>query len=268
MSNFEANIGAHDRVASKYKAIHTEIYNSIEQERIRAVLRGIVERARGEDGQRLNVLDFGSGDGNLTDAFAELDCSVVSADISKKLLNRIAERYPGGLVSTLLITEENKLELPASSVDIIGIYSVLHHVPDYLGLFEELRRVLRPGGYIYIDHENSLSFWSLSDQDARDYQKFRGHQKKGLRRFLNPFNYIDYMMRKFIDSKYQREGDIHVWPDDHIEWSLIQDEVKHWATVETYEEYLVFREGYDEHKYELACENLNDCAYMIIRKTV
>ena len=29
------------------------------------------------------------------------------------------------------------------------------HIPDYLGAIREMIRILRPGGFIYIDHESS-----------------------------------------------------------------------------------------------------------------
>ena len=28
-------------------------------------------------------------------------------------------------------------------------------------------------------------------------------------------------MKALIDPRYEREGDLHVWPDDHIEWDKI-----------------------------------------------
>jgi hypothetical protein len=28
-------------------------------------------------------------------------------------------------------------------------------------------------------------------------------------------------MKSFVDRRYEREGDLHVWADDHVEWSRI-----------------------------------------------
>ena len=45
------------------------------------------------------------------------------------------------------------------SYDMVATYSVLHHVPDYLRIVEEMARVLKPGGILYLDHEASDSYW-------------------------------------------------------------------------------------------------------------
>ena len=39
-------------------------------------------------------------------------------------------------------------------------------------------------------------------------------------------NYFDWVIRKFINPRYRREGDIHVFPDDHIEWDKIIEVVE------------------------------------------
>lgn len=44
----------------------------------------------------------------------------------------------------------------------VATYSVLHHIPDYLGVIKELIRVTKPGGIIYIDHEVNEQYWEKS----------------------------------------------------------------------------------------------------------
>lgn len=265
MSQFQANIKAHNRVAKLYKSRHTEIYNSVEQDRLKAEISNIV-KSKENSVAKLTVLDLGSGDGNLTDIFVSLGCHVISADVSEHLLNRISNRHDPMDVRTLLIEEENVIELPDNTIDIVGIYSVLHHIPNYLGIFEELHRILKPNGIVYLDHENSASFWDYSESQRKKYNEFRARESKPLSRFFNIYNYIDAFIRAFIDNKYQREGDIHVWDDDHIEWEKVRYETSNWAEVERYEEYCLFRGGYDYEDYLKHKDEFCDIALMIIKK--
>ena len=41
------------------------------------------------------------------------------------------------------------------------------------------------------------------------------------RKYLAPSNYV-HRIRRLFNPRYSNEGDIHVWPDDHIEWSRIK----------------------------------------------
>jgi ubiquinone/menaquinone biosynthesis C-methylase UbiE len=47
------------------------------------------------------------------------------------------------------------LERSNSRFDIITLSSVLHHLPNYFGTLENLTRVLKPGGVLYLTHEPS-----------------------------------------------------------------------------------------------------------------
>ena len=267
MSLFKKNILAHNRVADQYKIEHVEIYNNVEQNRLRKSLNYALRLAK-KDLKHITALDFGAGDGNLTDHLVSFGCKVISADISKSFLSRIRSRYKVEKVTTLLISEENKISLPDTSVDFIGVYSVLHHIDDYIAIFDEFRRIMKPHGIIYIDHENAASFWDYSPEQKLQYKAFLSHRKKPIGRYFKINNYVDWFIRKFINKKFQREGDIHVWEDDHIEWELIEKKIADWASVEVYKEYLLYRGGFDMDIYNSAKSRLYDMAYMVIRAKV
>lgn len=264
-SNFKKNIIKHNIVADKYMSGHKEIYNSEEQLRLFENLKKYLNLINKEN-KDIVSLDFGAGDGNLTNHLLNLDCEVISADISSKFIERLDRKYYNKKFKSLLITEENKISVNSESVDFIGVYSVLHHIDDYLKIFDEFYRVLKKDGILYIDHENSKSYWNLSSDQKKKYQKFRNHQKKPFTRYLKINNYIDWFIRKFINKKYQREGDIHVWEDDHIDWQLIEQKVLNRFEVITYEEYLLFIGGYDEEIYNQHKEMFNDMGCMVLKK--
>jgi ubiquinone/menaquinone biosynthesis C-methylase UbiE len=224
--HIDANIHAHDTISSTYERLHVEIFNAIEQERLHACLKTALNFIITSSNPKF-ALDYGSGTGNLTRHLIELGCLAVSADISTKFLEMVRTKFNYTGYSSFVMTNGRDLgAVRTDSFDLTAVYSVLHHVPDYLNIVRELIRVTRPGGVIYIDHERNDSFWERNNE----YEKFQEIAKskmpvdfKGLiRKYSSLQNYVS-RLRKIFNPRYVLEGDIHVWPDDHIEWRKIED---------------------------------------------
>lgn len=243
----DRNVRVHDRVAARYERTHDEIFNDREQSRLRESL----ERARSairNGAAPLRALDFGCGSGNLTRHLLGLGFEVVAADVSRGFLDLVERRYRGEAVTVCRIDGGGLAEMADSSFDLAATYSVLHHVPDYLGAVAEMARVVRRGGVIYIDHEHSPGYW-LDDPAYREF--VRTARRFDWRKFLVPHNYYGKLRRLLIDPKYSNEGDIHVWPDDHIEWSAIDETLAaHGFEPLFADDYLVYRAGYRADVYE------------------
>ena len=153
--------------------------------------------------------------------------------------------------------------LPNSLFDLVAAYSVLHHIPDYLGAVEELARVCKPGGVIVLDHERTEQFWkgdAVYDQFKRAASRF------DWRKYLLPSNYI-HKVRRLWNPRHTNEGDIHVWPDDHIEWPLIVELlVEKGFEVVVEEDYLVYHTLYHADVFRHFQQLCSDTRLMIFRK--
>lgn len=228
----EVNKNFHDNAATTYASVHSEIYNSIEQTRLKNKLKTLCEQLKPSTGEVLSALDFGSGAGNLSGLMLELGCSVTAVDVSENCLAEVRRRYAGygKMLKTALINGRDLSNLPTGSFDICGTYSVLHHIPDYLYAVSELVRVTKSGGIIYIDHESSEEAWSDSEARTEYLRLYRAS--------IPPLPFMDrygptallkrikVKLNKMKDPRYHEEGDIHIWPDDHIEWNLIEEKLK------------------------------------------
>jgi ubiquinone/menaquinone biosynthesis C-methylase UbiE len=258
----QANITIHDRVARVYEARHGEIFNDIEQGRLRAALTQALALVE-SDSQIRTALDFGCGSGNLTWHLLQLGAEVIACDVSSRFLELVTRRFHGQPVRTHRLNGENLSEIPSDSVDFVGAYSVLHHIPDYLGALAEMARVCRPGGVIYLDHEHSPSYW------ARDevYSQFvREATRLDWRKFCVWQNYVG-KLRRFFNPRYANEGDIHVWPDDHIEWPQIEDVlIESGCEIVRVEDYLLCRRMYRSEVYERYKDRCVDQRLMVARK--
>ena len=261
-----ANITARDRITSRYERIHGEIYNEKEQARLRGALVSALSYVC-TTGHRKKVLDFGCGAGNLTAHLTSLRCEVVACDVSQACLDLLASRQYPSKIDAVRLNGVDLSNIDDVSVDMVATYSVLHHVPDYLGIIKEFMRVLKPGGVVFIDHEAAAEFWTCSAGRTALLAEVRAKTKRRWTRFVKPENYINWFMLRFINPRYRPEGDIHVFEDDHIEWQKIAEVLTmEGANVVCEQDYLVFRQEYDEELYESHKERTSDMHLLIAVK--
>ncbi len=218
----QENIKRHDQVAEIYNNRHKEIYNPTEQKRLQTELN----QAFGEvTSVSPRVLDFGCGTGNLTEKLLPFGREVWAADVSPRMLELVEQRHPKYVeqekLRCHLLSGEFPLPFPDRHFSFIATYSVLHHVPDYLAAVRELCRLLDDGGVLYIDHEVNANYWhppvSLRLYRvliAPNYALGRiAARTKAL------FGFSEDTPE--IENQFLEEGDIHVFPDDHIDWDAI-----------------------------------------------
>ena len=265
-SDLLRNIRVHNKLAKKYERMHGEIYNDFEQSRLRNELSEAISTIK-TISQKKIAIDFGCGAGNLTRHLSNLGCDVIASDVSQGFLDLVASRSYDTNVSTIRLNGLDLKNIPNDCVDMVATYSVLHHLPDYISIFSEFMRVLKPGGVVYIDHELSEDFWSKSAAYLEFELKMKNKSKLNLRKYLIPKNYYDWLIRLFINPRYHREGDIHVFKDDHIEWNKISSNLIALGGEVVYQKkYLLFRRNYDSLIFEAYKEKINDMHLLVARK--
>lgn len=252
----------HDAVAEKYSKTHLDIFNPIEQQRLSLKLSELKNHIP----ENSMVLDFGCGSGNLTDHLIAFGYEVVSADVSQKFLDIVSARYAGNSNhSTYILKGDLALDLKGMKFNAICMYSVLHHVPNYLECLESLSHLLLPGGLLYIDHEASPEFWN----DQPMYTELQGRSrfnklKLNYKKLFTPDWYLN-RFKKIIDPRFQEEGDIHVWRDDHIEWDLVDNTLNGGGLTKIQaEDYLVYQNHYTKrlfYEYHKKVSDMRVCIY-------
>ena len=124
------------------------------------------------------VLDVGCGSGQQTVLFAESGYDVAGIDISRGLV-RVANRKLGQ--SLCLVSDACHLPFADGTFDGISCAgSTLNHIPDYGRFFDELGRVLRPGGPLFLEADNKWRpdmLWCLLSTAAGDPLGY--HEKLG-----------------------------------------------------------------------------------------
>ena len=222
----EENIERHDRIAEHYDNRHNEIFNPHEQRRIKnELLRAWNIRQT----KNKKALDFGAGTGNLSRKLLAIGAEVTAADVSAGMLKQLQEQSPREIQSqqlnTHVLSGEPRLPFADNEFGFVGAYSVLHHVPDYMNAVMEMARVVDRGGIIFLDHEALEEVYTIPKPLG-----LRIHR----RLHLPDFGISETFKRRRVpqeDAKRESrpvldEGDIHLYKDDHIEWTKIRKNLR------------------------------------------
>jgi ubiquinone/menaquinone biosynthesis C-methylase UbiE len=259
----------HDELFKTYNLKHSEIYNEIEQNRLKKIIKKLI---RLSNKRQPNILDVGAGTGNLSLKFLETKCKVIASDVSLKSLELLKKLSNNNKNLSLSLIKNENLHFENNVFDIVCTYSVLHHIPDYLHTIKEMIRVCKPDGLIYIDHEANKNRWNpdknLSEYNSITKQTNVEHFKKLLktREIFSEDFWKSLLIRLFINKKHKREGDIHVWKEDHINWDKIKDLLKkeNCKIVED-KDYLMYRPKGGIKIYNKYKSKCNDTKYLIIK---
>jgi RNA polymerase sigma factor (sigma-70 family) len=162
-----------DHIAPTWDAYVASAYEADLQERLTRLLPWHRDIA---------VLDAGTGTGYLAEMVAPLVGKVIGVDCSPGMLARAGEKMARAGYEHVTFREgmAEELPLPTASVDIAMCHMLLHHVVSPRTVLAELRRVVRPGGYLVIidAHRHTLRWTPEAFGDLHygtDLKKLRKH---------------------------------------------------------------------------------------------
>src|SRR5712692_3198198 len=151
-----------------------KFYASLAEDAVRQVAE------HGELGGR-TVVDVGGGGGWFTAAFRArgANCYLFEPDPAELYCRTAA---PVGAV----VADGYWLPVRDGDADVVFSSNVLEHVPDPIGLIEEMIRVTRPGGLIYLSFTNWYSPWGGHEMSPWHYLGFRFAERRYARRYQHP----------------------------------------------------------------------------------
>lgn len=129
-------------------------------------------------GETASVLDVGCGPGPDIETIAAEGHAVTGLDITQSFLTEATERVPAG---TFVRGDMRSLPFQDASFDGIWASASFHHVPrpEARETLRDCRRVLRPGGYLFVSAKRNEA---LDDDDTERH--FEYYQPAALRSLL------------------------------------------------------------------------------------
>ena len=129
------------------------------------------------------VLDVGGGPGYFADAFERAGARYFAVDADVGEMSAVGEPRPGSVLGSGL-----QLPIRSGSIDICYSSNVLEHVPQPWTMADEMVRVTRPGGLVFISyttwygpwggHETSPWHYVGGRRAADRYERRHGHRPK------------------------------------------------------------------------------------------
>lgn len=105
-----------------------------------------------------HAVDVGGGYGRLSAVLTQYADKVTLAEPSQQQLD-IAEEYLRDFPTVeRKLLQADDLKFKDSSVDLVTVVRVLHHLPDPSAEFAEIARILKPGGYFFFEFANYGNF--------------------------------------------------------------------------------------------------------------
>ena len=166
-------LDAYDSMAEAYAAAIEENPRSIYYERpaLLDLLPDVSDR---------RVLDAGCGPGVMVEWLLARGADVVGVDVSASML-KLAEQRVGDAAALHLADLEQPMPfLEDSSFDVILSSGTLGYIRDWLALFREFFRVLRPGGCVVFSVGHPCSEYTLNETDDYFSTELRDYIWRGL----------------------------------------------------------------------------------------
>ena len=111
------------------------------------------------------ILDVGTGKGRFAIDFAAHGAAkVIGIDINAEMITIAIERCQMAGVRNVDFQVGDAKELPykANTFDVVVCIQTFMHLPDPYNALLELKRVVRPGGRVVVDHENIMPYWRIT----------------------------------------------------------------------------------------------------------
>jgi ubiquinone biosynthesis O-methyltransferase len=122
--------------------------------------RGLILELVGNVGG-CRVLDVGCGDGEFALELAKRGAIVVGIDASPEMINAAKSRpQPQGTDISFQVAIAEHLPFPAAQFDVVTAITILCFVDNAAHVFQEIARVLRPGGGLVIGELGKWSTWA------------------------------------------------------------------------------------------------------------
>lgn len=167
-----ANQEFHTRLAPTYES--DEPHNRQENKtKVRNRLLGLLSKIE----QPQTIVDMGCGTGFILELFPDWIPKLIGVDTTPAMLNLLQEKH----LPRLEVVQRSVYDtgLHSNSAELVTGYSVLDHFADPQASLIEAHRILKPGGYLYMDLIPNGHFWAqlrTLGQDSRPFHHVVGRE--------------------------------------------------------------------------------------------
>lgn len=164
----------------------------------------------------MSVIDIGCGEGYGPGILAGKASRVLGVDIASEVVDHARSRYGSDRVS-FDVMDVNALAVEDDSFDVAVSFQVVEHLVDVSGYFNEIARVLKPGGKAFLTTPNRLTISPGSDKP------------------INPFHLREYTPDELALELAGHFDEVHISGMFHAGWLALNDRVRLVDFIKVYE---------------------------------
>lgn len=163
------------------------------------------------DVRSLDILDAGCGPGLYARELVTRGARVMGLDHSGDMV-RVARSHLGKDAQVRQMDLAEPLDLPDSSFDAALIALVVHYLPDRVAALRELRRVLRPGGFLVLSTSHPTADWRRDGgsyfeerhvDDQWDCGLLSRFWRQPLERWFDEFRAAGFLVDRLVETRPQ-----------------------------------------------------------------
>ena len=147
------------------------------------------------------ALDIGCGYGALSSTLLEKDVQVWATEIDSDKLKFAQDKLFGNKYFNSILVENETLPYDNCFFDIVFIFDVIEHVKNPAKMIQETSRVLKSGGYLYVEF---TPYYSITGHHLYDFAKWPIHllPRKKIKKIvfskkIKSFMTAEYYWRQF-----------------------------------------------------------------------
>lgn len=145
-------------------------------------------------------LDLGSGTGRMTPALASTFGGPVHGVEPSDKMRAQAVARAGHPAVTYAAGSGEHIPLPAASCDAALVFFVWHHVVDRQAAAQELRRVVKPGGKLFMQANFAGAGWTLVSRDEVTWRRSANLAEDHERLKLRAVSAFEHMSGEVVDA--------------------------------------------------------------------
>ncbi|QXE18695.1 class I SAM-dependent methyltransferase [Clostridium sp. 001] len=106
-----------------------------------------------------SIIDLGCGGGYISNKIYEMSGSteIIGIDFSSEAINLAKNNFKNKPI-TFMVNNATKLNLENNSADLVVCFGLIEHIENYDLCFNEITRILKKGGFLYLTSSNKHSF--------------------------------------------------------------------------------------------------------------
>ncbi len=132
---------------------------------------------RADHGDKRRVLEIGCGAGGMLKPLARFG-DVHGIDVATDYVHACAEHK----LARMLTGSGDALPFADQSFDVVALFDVIEHIPDERGTLAEVRRVLKPGGTVFLSVPAYQFLFSQNDRVVHHQRRYTArHLRSRLR---------------------------------------------------------------------------------------